>query len=94
MAVTFDPPLPGLNASHLQGIVITGTVDGESPNCNVTGLINQHGVLIAFAVAIGGDFTLTITAGQLQDDNLYLVSIWSDDTGSQGSIFIDTRPVG
>ena len=94
MAVTFNPPLPGPNASHLQTIVITGTVDGNNPNCVVTALINAHGILIAFAVGIGGAFMLTIAAGQLQDNNLYNVAVWSDDAPSKDSVFIDTRPTG
>jgi len=94
MAVTLNPPLPGPNVPILQPTIVTGNVDGISPNCKVVGIIVQHPVLPAFAVGLDGSFRVTIAAGQLMDNNLYRLTIWSDDTGSSGSIDLDTRPAG
>jgi hypothetical protein len=94
MAVTFNPPLPGPNLPIQQTTVVTGIVEGDNPNCSVVGLIQQHPVLPAFAVGIDGAFQVTITAGQLMDNNLYRLSVWAGDPSSSGSILLDTRPAG
>jgi len=94
MAVTFDQPVPGPNVPHFQTTVVTGNVDGNSPQCSVVALIQPHPVLPAFAVGLGGAFQVTIAAGQLQDNNLYRLTVWSEVPGSTGSIQLDTRPVG
>ena len=95
LETTFDPPLPGPNANHTTDIVIKGTVPGPNPQCRIVGLVRDHFVICRFEVNMStGDYILTITGGLLWDDNLYVVTIWSDDGAASGGIFIDTRPPG
>ena len=94
MAVTFTPPIPGPNVPHLQATVVTGIVDGDSPQCSVEAILQPHPVLPAFAVGLDGAFQVTIAAGQLMDNNLYRLTVWSINPAGSGSILLDTRPAG
>jgi hypothetical protein len=91
---TFDP-LPGLNVPHLSETVITGNVPGTGPQCRVIGLINDHFVIPTFSVETGtGKFKIIVAGGLLWDNNLYVVSVWSDDPADSARAFLDTRPPG
>jgi|GEM_PF-2744534 len=94
MAVTFNPPLPGPNLPILQPTIVTGTVDGDDALCSVDGVTVQHHALSAIAVGLDRTFQVTIAAGQLMDNNLYRLKVWSNSTGSVGAIDLDTRPAG
>jgi len=92
---TFYPPVPGPNANHTTNIEIKGNCPPPNAQCRVIGLVRDHFVIATFVWDnMTGDFTLTIPGGLLWDDNLYVVSIWSDDAAASGGIFIDTRPPG
>ena len=91
---TFDP-LPGPNVPHLTETVVTGKVPGTNPKCRVIGLIRDHFVIPEFSAEMGtGIFKIIIAGGLLWDDNLYVVSVWSDDPADSARAFLDTRPPG
>ena len=92
---TFDKPLPGLNVPHLLETVITGTVPGANPRCRVIGLVRDHFVVPDFSVEMStGKFKIIIAGALLWDDNLYVVTVWSDDAADSARAFLDTRPPG
>jgi len=92
---TFDTPLPGPNVPHMSETVITGIVPGTKPQCRVIGVISDHFVVPDFQVEMStGKFKIIIAGGLLWDENLYLVSVWSDDPDDSAKAFLDTRPRG
>jgi hypothetical protein len=94
-SVSFDPPLPGPNVPHTTEVIITGAISGNNPQCRVIGLVRDHFVIPTFEYdTTTGVFKIRIVAGLIWDDNLYVVTVWSDDSAASGSIFLDTRPVG
>ena len=92
---TFDTPLPGLNVPHLSETVLQGAVPGANPHCRVIGLVRDHFVVPDFSVEAGTHrFKIIIAGGLLYDDNLYVVTVWTDDPADSARAFLDTRPPG